>query len=74
MRRFNELKGKGIDAKYEDVLAELNARDTADSSRDIAPCVPAPDAIIFDNSDYNFDQSVDKIIEIVNEICKGELS
>ena len=74
MRRFNELKEKGIDAKYEDVLSELVARDTADSSRDIAPCVPAPDSMIFDNSDYTFDQSVDKIIQIVEDICKGELS
>jgi cytidylate kinase len=74
MRRFNELKAKGIEADYKDVLAELIERDTADSSRDIAPCVPADDAIFFDNSDYTFEQSVDKIIEIVNDICKGELS
>lgn len=70
-RRYLELTGKGLDVKYEDVLAELNERDAADSSRDIAPCVPAPDALIFDNSDYTFDESVDRIIEIVNEKTGG---
>ncbi len=70
-RRYLELTGKGVEVKYEDVLAELIARDTADSSRDIAPCVPAPDAMIFDNSDYNFEQSVERIIEIVNEKTGG---
>lgn len=70
-RRYLELTAKGVEVKFEDVLAELIARDTADSSRDIAPCVPAPDAIIFDNSDYNFEQSVERIIEIVNEKTGG---
>ena len=70
-RRYIELTEKGLDVKFEDVLSELIARDTADSSRDIAPCVPAPDAIIFDNSNYNFEQSVEKIIEMVNEKTGG---
>lgn len=70
-RRYLELTGKGIDVKYEDVLLELIERDTADSSRDIAPCVPASDAFIFDNSDYTFEESVDRIIEIVNEKTGG---
>ena len=71
MRRFRELEAKGVSVKYEDVLAELIARDTADSSRDIAPCVPAPDAVVFDNSKYNFEESVAKIIEITNEKTGG---
>lgn len=71
MRRFRELEAKGVAVKYEDVLAELIARDTADSSRDIAPCVPAPDAVVFDNSKYNFEESVAKIIEIANEKTGG---
>lgn len=70
-RRYLELTGKGLEVSYDDVLSELVARDTADCSRDIAPCVPAPDAIIFDNSDYTFDQSVQKIVDIVNEKTGG---
>ncbi len=66
-RRFDELKAKGIDAKYEDVLAEMNERDNNDSSRKIAPAKPAPDALIYDTSDMTFDESVEGIITIVKE-------
>ena len=66
-RRYDELMSKGIDAKFEDVLAEMNERDNNDSSRKIAPAKPAPDALIYDTSDMNFDQSVDGIIKIVKE-------
>ena len=66
-RRYDELLAKGIEAKYEDVLAEMNERDNNDSNRKIAPAKPAPDAIIFDTSDLSFDGSVDGVIRIVNE-------
>ena len=65
-RRTLELISKGVDAKYEDVLAEMNERDNNDSSRKIAPAKPAPDAIMYDTSDMTFDESVCGIIEIVN--------
>ena len=73
MRRYNELCARGQSVRYEDVLAEMNQRDEQDSSRAIAPAKPAEDAIILDNSDLNFDQSVDAIIEIVNKACGGSI-
>ena len=66
-RRYNELIGKGINAKFEDVLSEMNERDNNDSSRKIAPAKPAPDALIYDTSDMTFEASVDGIIAIVKE-------
>ena len=73
MRRYNELCARGQSVRYEDVLAEMNQRDTQDSSRAIAPAKPADDAIIFDNSDLSFDESVDAIIDIVNKACGGSI-
>ena len=73
MRRYNELCARGQSVRYEDVLAEMNQRDEQDSSRAIAPAKPAEDAIILDNSDLNFEQSVDAIIEIVNKTCGGSI-
>ena len=70
-RRYLELQAKGVDVSYEQVLAELIERDTQDSSRDIAPCVAAADALTLDNSNYTFEESVDKIIEIINEKTGG---
>ena len=73
MRRYNELCARGQSVRYEDVLAEMNQRDEQDSSRAIAPAKPAEDAIILDNSDLNFEQSVEAIIEIVNKACGGSI-
>ena len=70
-RRYLELQAKGLEVSFPQVLSELIERDTQDSSRDIAPCVAAADALTLDNSDYTFEESVDKIIEIINEKTGG---
>jgi cytidylate kinase len=49
-RRLKELSELNIAARYEDVLADIIARDTRDSERAAAPLKPAPDAIIMDTS------------------------
>jgi len=66
-RRFKELLEKGQNVKFEDVLRELVERDTADSSRAVAPLKPAADAHIFDNSDYDFDGSVEYLVKYIIE-------
>ena len=42
-------------------------RDNNDKNRDVAPAVPAADAVILDNSDLTFEQTLDKIIEIAKQ-------
>ena len=42
-------------------------RDENDRSRAVAPAVPAEDAIMFDNSDFTLDESIDHIINIIEE-------
>lgn len=64
-RRVKELLEKGIDASYEDVLADMIARDKQDSTREIAPAVPAEDAVHLDNSDLTFDQTVEAAMAII---------
>lgn len=73
MRRFKELTERGQSVKYEDVLAEMNQRDGQDSSRAIAPTKAADDAIYFDNSELDFEQTVDAIIKMVDERTGGKL-
>ena len=55
-RRYQELKRTGIDIELESVLGELKERDLRDSSRAVAPLVPAPDAILIDSSTMSLDQ------------------
>ena len=72
-RRYKELCERGQNVRYEDVLKEMNERDAQDSSRKIAPAKPAEDAIFLDNSGYTFEESVAKVIEIINEKCGGSI-
>lgn len=64
MRRYKELIARGQDVKYEDVLAEMNQRDKQDSTRDVAPTAAAEDAVLLDNSDMTFDETVDAVIAL----------
>ncbi len=66
-RRYREMLEKGLSVTYEDVLREMNERDKNDSTRDIAPTAAAKDAILLDNSELSFEESVDAVIKIVNE-------
>ena len=66
-RRTIELLEKGVDARYDDVIADMIARDQQDKSRDIAPALPADDAIIFDNSEMSVEESLKEIVRLVNE-------
>ena len=66
-RRYNELIAKGKEVTYEQVYSDMVERDTQDSTRSIAPCVPADDAVIFDNSNYDFEGSVQEVIRIINQ-------
>lgn len=66
-RRLLELQEKGMDVKYEDVLAEMIARDEQDRNRDVAPAVPAKDAIFLDSSALTLEQTIDKAIEIIRK-------
>ncbi len=69
-RRTKELLAKGVDVKYEDVLREMKERDANDKNRDIAPAVPAPDAVMFDNSSMTVEASVKKIKKMVKKAEK----
>ena len=64
-RRCDELKGKGIETTYEDVLADMIARDNADSTREVAPAVAADDAVTFDNSWMTPDECTAKLAELI---------
>ena len=50
-RRYDELKAKGMEADYEDILKNVQERDYIDSHRAVSPLRKADDAILLDNSD-----------------------
>jgi cytidylate kinase len=66
-RRYAELIAKGQSVNYDDVLAEMIERDHNDKNRDIAPAVPAPDAVMLDNSDMSVEENVGAVLALVKE-------
>ena len=66
-RRVRELLERGMPAHYDDVLADIRARDERDSNREVATLKPAPDAILLDTSDFDIDQGIAEAIRLVEE-------
>ncbi len=61
-RRHKQLISKGIQAKIEDLFADLEARDLRDSTRSVAPLRPAQEACHLDNSTMSIDDSVNLVM------------
>ena len=49
------------------MLAEVNARDLQDTTRELTPLRQAEDAILVDSSNFTFDETVQAILNIVEE-------
>ena len=66
-RRYDELKDKGMDVSFEDVLEDMKQRDYNDSHRDVAPLKPADDAVSVDTTGNTLEESVALLESIVKE-------
>jgi len=64
-RRLLDLQARGEQATLEQVLADQQRRDREDSSRDVGPLKPAPDAIEVSTDGLSIDQVVDRVRAIV---------
>lgn len=64
-RRANDLQARGIKADPAEILAQMKARDHADSTRPIAPLRPAEDAVMLDSTRLDLDVVVEHVLELV---------
>ncbi|MEE8470365.1 MAG: (d)CMP kinase [Dehalococcoidia bacterium] len=64
-RRYLELRERGKQANYDQVLADLRKRDKIDSERVEAPLRPADDARIVNTDDLAVEQVLARIMDIV---------
>ena len=67
-RRVKQLAEKGIEADYATVVEEIKQRDEQDSTREISPLKPAPDACIIDSTNMSFEQVVAFISRMIGEL------
>lgn len=68
-RRYEELIEKGENITLEEVKKTMAERDKNDSTRKIAPAIPAKDAIMLDNSD-SLEKTLETAINIIMEKTK----
>ncbi len=64
-RRLKELRQKGQDQSFEEVLKDINYRDEQDMNRAAAPLRKADDAVLVDCSEIDFEQTFALLCEIV---------
>ena len=66
-RRYDEYIANGKQENYEEILESIKQRDYNDSHRAIAPLKAADDAVLVDTSDDTPQQSVERIVKIIEE-------
>ena len=67
-RRFAELKARGLEVHFADVLADIKARDERDTGRAAAPLLMAADAVPIDTSDMDVPAAIAAAISAVTRI------
>ena len=73
-RRYLELLEKGQQVTLEQVMEEMVARDAQDAGREIAPAIPADDAIMYDNSGLTFEESLEALLAFIKEKLGDKLN
>ena len=69
-RRYDELKAKGQEASYDEILANVKERDYIDQNREVSPLRQADDAILLDNSNLTIGEQKQWLKERFEEAVK----
>lgn len=67
-RRYKQLKEKGLDANLRDLIVEIQARDSRDRSREVAPLRAAEDAVLVDTTRMSIDEVLDRVLKEVRRV------
>ncbi|MEB6675801.1 (d)CMP kinase [Acinetobacter haemolyticus] len=65
-RRVKQLQGMGLDAKINDILSNIQARDKRDMERAVAPLKPADDAYIIDSSNIGINEVFQLMVDYID--------
>ena len=67
-RRYDELKGKGQEASFEDILQNVEERDRLDQTRAVSPLRKADDALLLDNTHLTIEEQKEWLKEQYNKV------
>ena len=71
-RRYVELKEKGVEVDFDEILANVEERDSIDSSREASPLKKANDARVLDNSNLSREEQLEWALNKANEIIEAK--
>lgn len=69
-RRFLELNEKGESAEFEKIKIDIEQRDYQDINRENSPLRQAEDAILVDSSNIGIHETIETIVQIINDKMK----
>ena len=70
-RRYDELKAKGQEASYDEILANVKERDHIDMTHEVSPLRKADDAILLDNSNLTIEEQKQWLQEQFEKAING---
>lgn len=65
-RRVKQLQEKGFNANFDDILAEIKERDFRDRNREVAPLVPAADALLLDSTHLSIGEVIAQALAYIS--------
>lgn len=71
-RRFEEMKAKGVETNYDEVLHNVIERDRIDTTRAESPLRRAADAKMLDNSEMSIDEQNNWLLSLFNSIVSNK--
>ena len=69
-RRYDELKAKGEEASFDEILENVKQRDYIDQNREVSPLRKASDALLLDNSHLTISQQKEWLAEQFERVIK----
>jgi cytidylate kinase len=65
-RRCKQLKEKGFNPDYEEIVREIRERDERDANRAVAPLIPAADAMLMDSTGIAIEGVLEQVLAFVD--------
>lgn len=71
-RRYDELKAKGQEADYQEILGNVKQRDYIDQHREVSPLRRADDALLLDNNQMTIDEQKAWLLKEYQRVCAND--
>lgn len=68
-RRYDELKAKGQEASFEEILDNVKQRDYIDQNREVSPLRKAKDALLLDNTELTIEEQKKWLSDQYNQVA-----